>query len=64
MPDSAECEELAAGFEKICNIPQLILALDGSHIPVTPSMSGHADFFNRKGWPSLILQAAVDYKAL
>lgn len=63
MPDLEECKDIASEFEGLCNIPQIILATDGCHIPIKPSMEGHADFFNRKGWPSLVLQGTVDSKA-
>lgn len=61
MPDAADCEKISAEFEHICGIPQIILVIDGSHIPVRPSELGKSDFFNRKGWPSIVLQAVVDY---
>lgn len=64
MPDYHECIEISEEFEKMCNIPQIILVIDGTHIPVTPSMIGHSDFFNRKGWPSIVLQVAVDHRLL
>uniref|UniRef100_A0A3P9IUC0 DDE Tnp4 domain-containing protein n=1 Tax=Oryzias latipes TaxID=8090 RepID=A0A3P9IUC0_ORYLA len=44
-------------------MPEYIkLREDGSHIPVIAPLENHADYFNRKGWHSMILQAAVDHK--
>lgn len=60
LPDEEECAVISSEFEAKCHIPQIILVVDGSHIPITPPMIGHRDYFNRKGWPSLVLQGIVD----
>ena len=39
-------------------------AIDGCHIPVRPPVLNHTDYYNRKGWYSVILQAVVDDKYL
>ncbi|EZA59385.1 hypothetical protein X777_00507, partial [Ooceraea biroi] len=36
MPKNDECQTIAALFERRTNIPQLIGAIDGSHIPILP----------------------------
>ncbi|XP_017484635.1 PREDICTED: uncharacterized protein LOC108373284 [Rhagoletis zephyria] len=36
--------------------------IDGSHIPVLPPSKGYLDYNNRKGWPSVVMQAIVDDK--
>ena len=35
-------------------------AIDGSHIPVRPPAMNHTDYYNRKGFYSVILQGVVD----
>ncbi|XP_011873844.1 PREDICTED: putative nuclease HARBI1 isoform X2 [Vollenhovia emeryi] len=60
MPDNDECHEIAEAFEKKTHIPQLIGAIDGTHIPILPSSDGYRDYINRKRRPSMILQAVVD----
>lgn len=60
LPDEKEAEEIAKRFECKSNIPQIIGAIDGSHIPITPPTEGRADFINRKGYASIVLQAIVD----
>jgi hypothetical protein len=35
-------------------------AIDGSHIPVCAPAGMHTDYYNRKGWYSMIVQAVVD----
>lgn len=64
LPDEGECEEISKRFEERSGIPQIILAIDGSHIAITPPANGRTEFYNFKGWPSLVLQAAVDDKLL
>uniref|UniRef100_A0A3P9P131 DDE Tnp4 domain-containing protein n=1 Tax=Poecilia reticulata TaxID=8081 RepID=A0A3P9P131_POERE len=49
-------EEMAAYFENRWGPPQCVGAIDGSHIPIIAPTTYHSDFFNRKGWHSLILQ--------
>ena len=36
-------------------------AIDGSHIPVRAPTLNHTDYYNRKGWYSIIIQAVVDH---
>ncbi|XP_026830950.1 protein ALP1-like [Ooceraea biroi] len=60
MPKNDECQTIAALFERRTNIPQLIGAIDGSHIPILPPSDGYRDYINRKGWPSMVLQAVVN----
>ena len=38
-----------------------ICAIDGSLIPISPVVN-HTDYFNRKGWHSVVLQGVVDYR--
>ena len=48
------------GFKEKWNLPQCVGAIDGSHIPVRPPELNHTDYYNRKGWYSVIIQAVVD----
>ena len=64
MPDKEECENIAEYFEEKTNIPQAILVIDGSHIPVSAPKIGYQDYVNRKGWTSIVLQGVVDNKLL
>jgi len=49
-------------FESIWGVPQCIGAIDGSHIPILPPSLCHTNYYNRKGWYSMVLQAVIDYK--
>ncbi|XP_055377927.1 putative nuclease HARBI1 [Condylostylus longicornis] len=64
MPKNEEAEEVIKNFKEKSGIPQVLGAIDGTHIPITPKQEGYRDYINRKGWPSLILQAVVDSKYL
>lgn len=64
MPNQDECEKLSLLFEIRTGLPQIIGAIDGSHIPISPPKEGGSDFINRKGWPSINLQALVDHDIL
>ena len=40
---------------------QCVGAIDGSHIPIAGTAMNHTDYYNRKGWYSVILQGVVDH---
>lgn len=52
------------GFKTKWNVPQCAGAIDGCHIPVRPPADNHTDYYNRKGWYSVLLQAVVDHDYL
>nr|CAI5844005.1 unnamed protein product [Callosobruchus analis] len=62
MPTEAEAIEVASYFQQTTVLPNIIGAIDGTHIPIKPPRQGHRDFINRKGWASVILQGVVDAK--
>ena len=62
FPSSDQQEKYIVNFESKWGVPQCIGAIDGSHIPVSPPTLCHTDYYNRKGWYSVLLQAVVDYK--
>uniref|UniRef100_A0A9J7Y3U0 DDE Tnp4 domain-containing protein n=1 Tax=Cyprinus carpio carpio TaxID=630221 RepID=A0A9J7Y3U0_CYPCA len=62
LPEGEELQTVLLGFKNRWGFPQCAGAIDGSHIPVIAPPENHADYFNRKGWHSVILQAVVDHK--
>ena len=63
LPDLGEAQEIA-GRNNRAHVPQVFGALDGTHVPILPPAAGYQDFVNRKGWPSIILQALGDDKLI
>ena len=59
-PDHEECVQIAQAFERKYSLPNVLGAIDGSHIPISASRDGAADFRNRKSYHSIVLQAVVD----
>ena len=64
FPTGNDLERVVKGFEEKWNMVQCAGAIDGSHVPVRPPASNHTDYYNRKGWYSMILQAVVDHEYL
>ncbi|XP_070819612.1 uncharacterized protein [Chaetodon trifascialis] len=64
FPDEEKFREMAAYSENRWGLPHCVGAIDGSHIPIIAPQEFHCDYFNRKGWHSIILQGVVDGKGL
>ncbi len=60
MPVGNELHRVIEQFKTKWGFPQCVGAIDGSHIPVKAPVEFHADYYNRKGWYSIILQGLVD----
>ena len=52
------------GFETKRGMIQCAGSIDGSHIPVASPSLYHTDFYNRKGWYSIVLQGKIDHNYL
>ena len=50
------------GFEGRWGYPQCDGAIDGSHISISAATESHTDYYNRKGWYSIVIQAVVDHQ--
>lgn len=61
IPQGDEMERIVNGFENRWGYPQCGGAIDGSHIPIQGQLNFHTDYYNRKGWYSVIIQALVDH---
>ena len=62
FPVGDQQAEVIKGFETTWGFPQCVGAIDGCHIPVQAPTLNHTDYYNRKGWYSMLLQAVVDSK--
>ena len=44
--------------------PQVAGAIDGTHIPIICPVENSSDYYNRKGFYSIIMQGLVDFRGL
>lgn len=56
----AETRKCIEGFQNISTFPQVVGALDGSHIPIATPMESPNEYVNRKQFHSIILQGVAD----
>lgn len=64
FPSGNGLKEVMEGFKDKWGIPQCAGSIDGSHIPISPPAMNHTDYYNRKGWYSMLVQAVVDHEFL
>ena len=64
FPAGEELRKVVDGFEGRWGFPQCVGAIDGLHIPISAPELNHTDYYNRKGWYSMIVQAIVDHNYL
>ena len=62
LPSGENLKLVVNGFlSKLC-IPQCIGAIDSTHIPIIAPKDNPVDYYNRKGYHSMVLQALVDHQ--
>lgn len=64
IPEGAKLRELVDGYEGRWGFPQAVGAIDGTHIPIIRPLHSAADYYNRKGYYSILMQAMVDYRGI
>ena len=62
IPTGEAAQTVVDGFFHTWGFPQCFGAIDGSHIPILSPTDNPLDYFNRKGWHSIVLQALVDHE--
>ena len=55
-PDAGKRAAIAQSFATKNNVPGIIGAIDGSHIPIIAPNEYHENFINRKSFHSIVLQ--------
>ena len=58
----AETRDAIEAFEEISSFPQVVGAIDGSHIPIAAPNEDANDYYNRKQFHSVVLQGVADAK--
>lgn len=61
LPQGDRVMQTVNGFEDRWGFPQCFGAIDGTHIPIIAPQQYHSDYFNRKGWHSVVMQGIVDH---
>ena len=61
-PTGGALRTVVDGFLQIWGSPQCAGAIDGTHIPIVAPPQSSTDYYNRKGFYSIVLQAVVDHK--
>ena len=64
IPQEDKLKEVVDGFETWWGFPQAAGAIDGSHIPIIRPDESESDYYNRKGYYSIIVQGMVDFRGL
>ncbi len=60
FPKGNQLLEVIEGYEKTWGFPMCAGAIDGTHIPILATSESHAQYVNRKGYHSILMQAVVD----
>ena len=62
VPNGDDLQEIVHGFDQRWGFPQTFGAVDVTHIPILRPQESPADYFNRKGYHSILMQAVVDFR--
>ena len=63
-PSPSTLDRYAQEFQDLQQIPYVVGAVDGSHIPIVAPRLHAPDYYNRKGFHSILLQGVVSAKCL
>ena len=62
FPEGEDLRATVDGFLHKWGFPQTAGAIDGTHIPILAPKEYNTDYYNRKGWYSMVMQAVVDHE--
>ena len=60
FPTGNKLDQIVYEFNTKCGLPQCFRAIDGSCVPISAPSNLHTDYYNRKGWYSMLIQGLVD----
>ena len=63
VPMGQDLRRVVEGFEHEYKFPQCAGAVDGMHIPIQSPTECPADYYNRKGWHSVLIQSPTECPA-
>ena len=61
IPMGEALKDVVEGFKNKWGFPQCAGAVDGTHIPIVSPRECPADYCNRKGWHSILMQGVVNH---
>ena len=64
VPRNEKLREIVNGFQSRWEFPQTVGAIDGTHIPILRPQESALDYYNRKGYYSMLMQAVVDFRGI
>nr|XP_055051176.1 uncharacterized protein LOC129436904 [Misgurnus anguillicaudatus] len=64
VPTGNNLKHVVNGFRDRWGFPQCAGAIDGTHVPIIAPHDNRSDYYNRKGYYSIILQGVVDHKLM
>ncbi|XP_071102962.1 uncharacterized protein [Haliotis cracherodii] len=62
FPEGEALKDVITGYEERWDFPNCAGSIDDSHIPIIAPKQSLGDYFNRKGFYSLILQGVCDHR--
>jgi hypothetical protein len=60
LPKAEELDAIVKVYKERWGFPMCCEAIDRTHIPIIAPTENHADYVNRKGYQSIVMQAVVD----
>ena len=64
IPQNESLREIIDGFQCRWGFPQTVGAIDGTHIPILRPQESASDYYNRKGYYSILMQAIVECRGI
>ena len=64
VPQNECLRDIIDGFQCRWGFPQTVGAIDGTHIPILRPKESGSDYYNRKSYHSILMQAIVDFRGL
>ena len=62
IPTTDGLREIVDGFYHCCRFSHTFGAIHGTHIPILRPQGSSSDYYNRKGYHSILMQAVVDFQ--